>query len=93
MSLRFRFSNLLRPFPVALILFSATTVMGGDIVGRVDLTEKGGKKAPDLSDIVIYVENSKARTRPAKEVLSKEVLSASRVSSCNRPTSSVWWRM
>ena len=41
----------------------------GDIVGRVELTEKGGKKATDLSDVVVYVENSKARPKPAKEVL------------------------
>lgn len=41
----------------------------GDVVGRVDLTEKGGKKATDLSDVVIYVEGSKAKPKPAKEVL------------------------
>lgn len=41
----------------------------GDIVGRVELTEKGGKKATDLSDVVVYVENSKAKPKPAKEVL------------------------
>jgi plastocyanin len=41
----------------------------GDIVGRVELTEKGGKKATDLSDVVVYVENSKARARPGREVL------------------------
>ena len=41
----------------------------GDIVGRVELTEKGGKKATDLSDIVVYVESSKAKPKPAREVL------------------------
>jgi len=41
----------------------------GDIVGRVELTEKGGKKATDLSDVVVYVESSKAKPKPAKEVL------------------------
>jgi plastocyanin len=41
----------------------------GDIVGRVELTEKGGKKATDLSDVVVYVESSKARPKPAREVL------------------------
>jgi plastocyanin len=41
----------------------------GDIVGRVELTEKGGKKATDLSDVVVYVENSKARAKPGREVL------------------------
>ncbi len=41
----------------------------GDIVGRVELTEKGGKKATDLSDVVVYVESSKAKPKPAREVL------------------------
>ncbi len=41
----------------------------GDIVGRVALTEKGGKKATDLSDVVVYVESAKARPKPAREVL------------------------
>ena len=41
----------------------------GDIVGRVELTEKGGRKATDLSDVVVYVENAKAKARPGKEVL------------------------
>lgn len=70
MSLRFRFPNSKRFGSAILLAGLASTAVGGDIVGRVDLTEKGGKKASDLSDIVIYVENSKARPRPAKEVLS-----------------------
>jgi plastocyanin len=41
----------------------------GDIVGRVELTEKGGKKATDLSDVVVYVESSKAKPKPVREVL------------------------
>ena len=41
----------------------------GDIVGRVELTEKGGKKATDLSDVVVYVESSRAKPKPAREVL------------------------
>jgi len=41
----------------------------GDIVGRVELTEKGGKKASDLSDVVVYIEGSKPRPKPAREVL------------------------
>ncbi len=44
-------------------------VSAGDIVGRVDLTEKGGKKATDLSDVVVYVENSRAKAKPGKEVV------------------------
>ena len=41
----------------------------GDIAGRVELTEKGGKKATDLSDVVVYIENSKARPKAAREVV------------------------
>lgn len=51
----------------AIALSSLATA--GDIVGRVELTEKGGKKATDLSDVVVYVESSKAKPKPAKEVL------------------------
>ena len=47
----------------------ASRASAGDIVGRVDLTEKGGKKATDLSDVVVYVESSKAKAKPGKEVL------------------------
>jgi len=51
---------------IALSSFSSA----GDIVGRVELTEKGGKKATDLSDVVVYVESAKAKPKPAREVLS-----------------------
>ena len=51
----------------ALALFPALPARGGDIVGKVELTEKGGKKATDLSDVVVYVDSSKAKARPAKE--------------------------
>ena len=55
----------------AALLLSAlgSFASAGDIVGRVELTEKGGKKATDLSDVVVYVETSKARAKPGKEVL------------------------
>jgi len=42
----------------------------GDIVGRVELVEKGGKKATELSDVVVYVESAKTKGKPTKEVLS-----------------------
>lgn len=51
------------------VLAVASIASAGDIVGRVDLTEKGGKKAADLSDVVVYVESSKAKAKPGKEVL------------------------
>ena len=51
------------------VLALSSLASAGDIVGRVELTEKGGKKATDLSDVVVYVESSRAKPKPAKEVL------------------------
>jgi len=51
----------------ALSLGSSATA--GEIVGRVDLTEKGGKKATDLSDVVVYIDSSKTKAKPGREVL------------------------
>lgn len=64
-----------RSFPFLLPLFAilawtfASTASSGDIVGRVDLIVKGGKKAADLSDVVVYVESSKSRAKPGREVI------------------------
>ena len=52
-----------------LVLSLCSAGYAGDILGRVDLTEKGGKKATDLSDVVVYLESTKARPKPAKEVV------------------------
>jgi plastocyanin len=41
----------------------------GDIVGRVELMEKGGKKATDLSDVVVYVDGARTKPKPAKEAV------------------------
>ena len=59
-----------RRLSVALgVIALGSLASAGDIVGRVDLTEKGGKKATDLSDVVVYVESSKAKPKPARETL------------------------
>jgi plastocyanin len=60
-----------RSLPVLLVLsfLSSPLASAGDIVGRVELVEKGGKKATDLSDVVVYVENSKTKAKPGKEVV------------------------
>lgn len=39
----------------------------GDIVGRVELTEKGGKKADDLSDVVVYLESARGKAAPGRK--------------------------
>jgi plastocyanin len=51
------------------VLSLCSSVTAGDIVGRVELVEKGGKKATDLSDVVVYVESSKAKAKPGKEMV------------------------
>jgi plastocyanin len=69
MLLRARFFNLQLPISTILAVAFAATVSAGDIVGRVELIEKEGKKAADLSDVVVYVENSKAKAKPGREVV------------------------
>ncbi len=69
MSLRFRFSNPRTLGSAVLFLGLSSLATAGDIVGRVDLTEKGGKKATDLSDVVVYVESSKGRPKAGREVV------------------------
>ena len=51
-------------------LAGPSIVRAGDVVGRVELTEKGGKKATDLSDVLIYVDASKTKAKPGKEAAS-----------------------
>src|SRR5689334_18101841 len=59
-----------RRLSVALgVIALSSLASAGDIVGKVELTEKGGKKATDLSDVVVYVETAKAKPKAAKEVL------------------------
>jgi plastocyanin len=53
-----------RALPLALLL-AASPALAGTISGRVELTEKGGRKATDLSDVVVYVEGARAKARAA----------------------------
>jgi len=60
--------RLLAPCPSAAVvvaLVSAVAATAGTITGKVDLTDKGGRKATDLSDVVVYVENARVKPRPA----------------------------
>jgi plastocyanin len=62
-----------RALPLALLL-AAPPALAGSISGRVEMTEKGGRKAADLSDVVVYVEGPRARARstgPAATVVMK----------------------
>jgi len=48
--------------PLAFLL-AASPALAGTISGRVEVTEKGGRKATDLSDVVLYLEGVRARPR------------------------------
>jgi plastocyanin len=64
---------LLRPSASMLTVLALLTLplpaRAGTVRGRVAVAEKGGKRARDLSDVVIYLEGAKARPRPAKAVM------------------------
>jgi plastocyanin len=47
----------------------AAPALAGTINGKVELVEKGGRKAGDLSDVVVYVDGLKARPKPGKATL------------------------
>jgi hypothetical protein len=56
---------------IAPLLFAgAAAASAGDVSGRVELLEKGGRKATDLSDVVVYLDTPRGRPRPGREVLS-----------------------
>jgi plastocyanin len=48
----------------------AGTALAGGVGGRVELVQKGGRRATDLSDVIVYLEGVKARPRPAREKMS-----------------------
>lgn len=66
---RYRFLRVFSLVTALPLLAFASGVSAGDIVGRVDLTEKGGKKADDLSDVVVYLESARGKAAPGKEVV------------------------
>ncbi|HET7745922.1 MAG TPA: DUF2012 domain-containing protein [Vicinamibacteria bacterium] len=54
---------------VLAVLLLARAATAGTITGRVQLTEKGGRKATDLSDVVVYVDGVKAKPKPDKATM------------------------
>jgi plastocyanin len=46
--------------------FLAVPSFAGTVAGRVELLEKGGKQASDLSDVVVYLEGVRVKPEPAK---------------------------
>jgi plastocyanin len=55
-----------RPTPVLLALLLAARAQAGTVTGQLQLLEKGGKAASDLSDAVVYLEGGKpVKAKPA----------------------------
>lgn len=50
---------------VVLCLAFAVPAPAGTVRGRVDVVEKGGKKASDVADAVLWVEGPKVKPRPS----------------------------
>jgi plastocyanin len=55
--------NALRWAPPLALLLAAPPALAGTISGRVELVEKGGRKATDLSDVVVYVEGARPKAK------------------------------
>jgi plastocyanin len=51
---------------LAVLLAAPTLVSAGGVVGQVELTEKRGKKASDLSDVVVYLHGVSVKPTPLK---------------------------
>jgi plastocyanin len=58
-----------RAAAAVVLLVSAAPAWAGSIKGTVSVTEKGGRKAADLSETVVYVDGAKAKPQPAKVVV------------------------
>ena len=43
----------------------AAVLPAGTITGKVELVDKGGRRATDLSDVVVYVDGARVKPRPA----------------------------
>jgi plastocyanin len=47
------------------LLAVAGPLRAGTITGKVEMVDRGGRKATDLSDVVVYVEGTRLKPRPA----------------------------
>lgn len=55
----------MRFLALSLTFCLATSALAGTVKGRIEVVDKGGKKATDASDAVVYVDGVKARPKPA----------------------------
>ena len=53
------------PFAVAALLV-AVPASAGTISGKVDVIDRGGKPAADLTNVVVFVDGAKVKPRPAR---------------------------
>ena len=54
------------PFAVAALLI-AVPASAGTITGKVDVLDRGGRPASDLTNVVVYVDGARAKPKPATE--------------------------
>jgi plastocyanin len=61
----------LRPAALVLLptLVAALPAAAGTVRGRVQLIEKGGRPASDITDVVVYVDGAKAKPTPGKSTM------------------------
>jgi plastocyanin len=58
-----------RPAALLLALSMVSPALAGTVKGKVDLLEKGGRKATDLSEVVVYVDGVKVRQDPVRATI------------------------
>jgi plastocyanin len=58
-----RLQDARRSAALLLPLLAAAPLGAGTIMGKVDLVEKGGRKATDLSDVIVYVDGARVKPR------------------------------
>ena len=63
------FGDFRLPLKGLAVLLLASTVSAGDIVGRVTMIEKNGRQASDMSDVIVYVDQSKTEAKPGRAVI------------------------
>ena len=59
----------MRSFALLAAWALAAPALAGTVTGKVELVEKGGRKATDLSDVVVYIEGARARPKPARATM------------------------
>lgn len=47
----------------------AAPVLAGTVMGSVSVTDKGGRKATDLSDTVVFIDGVRTKARPARATM------------------------